>query len=190
MSRASLIPFGISILALAIVGGVYFFWYQNVTKLSAHAADLLTHVNEKDTEIKRISAANATFAALSSDEAAIAQYFVADNKVVPFLEEIQSTGKSFGSSIEVVSVSAETIGAPHLTVSLKIDGTFDAVVRTLGALEYAPRDIVVNDIALTSTPGAKGESLWSATGTFTVGTRTASAPKPSASATTTATTTP
>jgi hypothetical protein len=124
-------------------------------------------------------------------EQALRAYFVSTSDVVSFLEELQSTGKAFGTTVEVVSVSSTGEGkAAHLSIALKIDGSFDGVVRTLGSLEYSPRDIVVNDAAL----GISGKAHWTATAAITVGTRAkpkVPAPvKPAATASTTATTTP
>ncbi|KND51180.1 MAG: hypothetical protein ABA06_02610 [Parcubacteria bacterium C7867-001] len=181
MTRSALIHLVITTLIVCAIGAGYFFWYRSVIGLSERAATLTQSVSEKNDEVARIAVARAAFASVVSNEDAINSYFVSQTGIVAFLEELQAKGKPFGASVDVVSVSADNATKPpHLTIALKIDGSFDAVMRTVGALEYAPRDLVVNDLTLTSSMGEKG-TTWTATGAITVGTRapqTASTTKP------------
>jgi hypothetical protein len=87
---------------------------------------------------------------------------------------LQSTGTYLKSNVQVVSVSA-TPGTPTgvLDLSLKIDGTFDSVARTLGAIEYGPYDITITSLTFDTNPSsvtATTEPQWSAAATYTVGT--------------------
>ncbi len=191
MTRGPLISLILAFVVLVASLGGYALWYASVSSLSARAASLATEIAAKQSDVARIAQAKVALASLSKQEQTLRAYFVSTSDVVSFLEELQSTGKAFGTTVEVVSVSSTGEGkAAHLSIALKIDGSFDGVVRTLGALEYSPRDIVVNDAAL----GISGKAHWTATALITVGTRVkpkVPAPvKPAATASTTATTTP
>ncbi|MBU2103516.1 hypothetical protein KKD95_00690, partial [Patescibacteria group bacterium] len=90
-------------------------------------------------------------------------------------------GKGLGATVSVASVSAETTTTrPHLKLSLKITGSFDSVLRTLGAIEYGPYDsqllTTTFDTPKVSDPTLDAE--WTATTAFVIGMRTASSTEP------------
>lgn len=178
MKHNALIPLFIALILLVLASVGYGLWYASVSTLSTQAASLAADVAAKNDDVARIANAKAALATLSEEEATLEQYFVSTKDVVSFLEELQATGKSLGTKVDVVSVAAEDAGtAPHLTLSLKIEGSFDAVIRTLGAIEFASRAITVSDVSI----GINGKANWIATGSFTVGTRsskTASTTRP------------
>lgn len=155
-------------LALILAISAYGVWFVMVDTENAHARTLAGEIHTKGQDAERIVQAKAALAALATNEDSIAQHFVAGSDVVPFLGSLETTGKALGSKVEVVSVGADTGGKSqgHLNLSLHITGSFDSVVRTLGALEYAPYDIVLTNLSLdTASP-----PTWSVAATFSVGT--------------------
>jgi hypothetical protein len=155
------------LLLVAVVG--YAFWYYTLGSVSASAANLAA-----EAESKKQSAASATLAAgelerLEREEASIHAYFVVPDDIVGFLEGLQTKGAALGAEVTVVSVSAETAPRPRLDLAIKIDGSFDAVMRTMGAIEYAPYDLTVSMLTLSLT----GEGEWSAAMKLIVGTAAA-----------------
>jgi hypothetical protein len=159
---------------LLIVIGVYASWYMTVQAKIAETATLTQEIAQQTVASSRVEAAKTELKTLDGDQATIDQYFLSTNDVVPFLEQLQSTGTYLKSNVQVVSVSA-TPGTPTgvLDLSLKIDGTFDSVARTLGAIEYGPYDITITSLTFDTNPSsvtATTEPQWSAAATYTVGT--------------------
>ncbi len=186
------------ILALAFAG--YGALRAKVTGESVAVAGLTRDIEAKTAAAERLARVRETLASLAEEEVAIGNYFVPQTGVVAFIEELQSRGQSLGTTVGIASVGATPVsakGRPRLLVSLTITGPFDAVVRTLGSIEYAPYNIKTTNLVLT-----RGEDkTWVAAVSLSVGsvspgtssTRApapASAPVPTPASTTPATSTP
>ncbi len=157
---------------LVLVIAAYGIWFVMVDSENAKARSLSQEIETKSQDASRIAEAKAALAALAVNEESVSTHFVSANEVVPFLGGIEATGAALKSKVNVVSVGAAPAeaGQGHLNLSVQITGTFDSVLRTLGALEYAPYDIHITNLTLdTSGPGA-----WSAAASFSVGTGPAS----------------
>ncbi|MDB5237093.1 MAG: hypothetical protein JWL88_195 [Parcubacteria group bacterium] len=175
-------PFSHLILALVLLAlsvAAYGVWFVAVDSENAKARSLAGDIQTKSQDATRIAEAKAALAALSTDEASVSAHFVSPNDIVPFLGGVESAGAALGSKVQVVSVGAAPVvsGEGHLALSVQITGSFDSVLRTLGALEYAPYDIVLTNLTLDTTGGG-----WAAAASFNVGTGPASStpatPKP------------
>jgi len=174
-------------------------WYAIVSARSAEAAQLATDIQTKDQDASKLQAAKAALASLEGDEAAIGAHFVSTADVVPFLEGLQAEGSKLGTTVSIASVSADTDATrPTLALSLQINGSFSAVLRTLGAVEYAPYFVSVSDLSLSTAPATPATASapaepagWSATVSLVVGavSSASSTPAKPAAATSTATTT-
>ena len=178
MKRTSLIQLVTALVVFAVSLGVYSFWYSLVGKASVEAAGLSEEIRTKSQDSARVAAAKVALESLAEDEAAMHAYLVREQDIVPFLGTLEDTGVSLGSSVEVVSVAADSQGErSRIQLSLKITGTFDAVLRTLGAIEYGPYDSAIQSVTFDTVPveGAVA-APWTAAATFTLGTQTE--PKP------------
>ncbi|HEY0010984.1 MAG TPA: hypothetical protein VGB97_03710 [Candidatus Paceibacterota bacterium] len=170
----------IALLVAALAG--YWFWYGTVTKVAAEAAELTQSVRERGEAGGRAAAARHALDDLAADEAAVYQHFVGTDDVVPFLESIEMTGQRLGARVEVVSVGnvpAKPQQPALIQVSLTITGSFDAVMRTIGAIEYQVYDTTLSSLVIDSPSGV---STWTAAATYLVGakpqaTTTPAAPK-------------
>ena len=161
-------PFAHIILAsfvcvVVIIG--YGFWYAAVGTKSVAVADLEGRVVTKTATANRVASSRASLLEISGDEATIRSYFVPETGVVSFIDSLQMRGKERGATVNVVSVSAATATAePSLVFSLSINGTFSAVMNTIGAIEYAPYDLTVSSLSITQL-----KEGWHANLNFTVG---------------------
>ncbi len=165
MSR-TLLNFGIALAIFVASGTSYALSYGAVSTQSAHAADLAAQIAAKKSSLTRIASTKATVNSLQSEELAMQQYFVSENTIVNFIGALQGEGQKLGAAVTVDSVSANTQGArPTLTLSLTVDGTFDAVLRTVGAIEHAPYDITDSNFSLQN----RGKGAWEARFTIVVG---------------------
>lgn len=176
MKHLALIQLTVALLLFAGIVTAYGLWYRVVGKTSAHAAQLSVDIETKTQDSARVAAAKVALSELAADESGVHQYLVPTNDVVPFLEGLEQTGRQLGAEVEVASVSAESkTSRPHLTLSLKITGSFDSVLRTLGAIEYGPYDSALGTVTF-DTPrvgDSTAPSVWTATATFTIGTQVA-----------------
>lgn len=173
MRRLAFIQLFLASLLLASILAVYGFWYAEVGKASAEAAKLSDDILTKSQDSARVTAAKAALVSLAGDEASVTQYLIPPGDVVPFLESLEQTGKALGATVEVVSVASEaTKERGHLALSLKISGPFDAVLRTLGAIEYGPYDSSLTGLTFdTPRSDTEGAQAWTAAATFSIGTQ-------------------
>lgn len=135
-------------LCLAILSG-YGVWYAAVAAKSAAVASLQSEIDTKTETMSRVAAARATLSQLADDEAIVQGYFVPEAGIVPFIDAIQTQGRTIGASVSVLSVgTAGTASQPSLVLSLSINGSFDTVMRTVGSIEFAPYALSITDFSV------------------------------------------
>ena len=67
--------------------------------------------------------------------------------MVAFIDTLEGRGRSLGATVNVLSVSTGGDSAhPTLELTLSIKGSFDAVMRTVGSIEYAPYAISISSL--------------------------------------------
>lgn len=126
--------------AIAIIG--FGFWYSVIETKSIEVANLESQIDTKTETSNRIASARASLAEIAGDEAIMQSYFVPETGVVAFITDLEALGRSQGATVSVLSVSkGGSSTQPMLIFSLTIKGTFDAVMRTVGAIEYSPYDL-------------------------------------------------
>lgn len=158
------IVFVCSVCAAMIVG--YGFWYSVIENKSTAVANLENQIVTKTKTAARIASVRASLAEIAGDEASMQNYFVPETGVVAFITDLEEQGHKQGTTVSVLSVSTSGAGAqPTLTFSLTINGAFDAVMRTVGAIEYAPYDLSISTLVL----GKTDESGWHANLSLLVG---------------------
>ncbi len=164
--RSPLIHF-IAILVLGVVvTTAYGFWYAAVSRASQRVADLQTRIEEANKNVSRIASARAALAEIADDEEKVRSYFVPESGVVGFITTLERFGPRENSTVKVLSVStAGSTAQPLLLLTLSITGTFDAVMRTIGAVEYAPYDLSITKLSVNESD----ENVWQASLSLTVG---------------------
>lgn len=160
----------LTVCAITIIG--YGFWYAAIEAKSAAVSQLKSQVAAKDENAKRIASARASLAEIAGSEAVIQNYFVPETGVVAFINNLEAQGRKQGTTVSVLSVSTSAEGAPlTLSFDLTITGTFDAVMRTIGVIEYAPYDLSLSALSLTH----DDKNSWHANLTILVGSAPAAA---------------
>ena len=135
------------ICVIAVIG--YGVWYAAVAAKSAAVADLESRIAAKKETAARIASARASLADIAEEEAVIRNYFVPETGVVSFINTLEARGQTQRATVRVLSVSAKNIGGePVLAFSLAVGGTFEAVMRTVGAIEYAPYALSVSSLSM------------------------------------------
>lgn len=137
----------LTVAVAALVG--YGFWYAAIAADSAAVANLQSRITAKAETVSRIISARAALAEISGNEAVVQSYFVPETGVVAFIDGLEALGKAQGTVVSILSVSAGAVGAqPTFMLSLTVKGAFDAVMRTVGAIEYAPYDLSISGLSL------------------------------------------
>ena len=140
---------GALLVCSAVLAG-YGVWYAAIASKSAAVAHLQNQIDTTNENASRATSARAALAEIADDEATVQNYFIPETGVVVFINDLETRGRSQGAAINVLSVSTSgTSIQPTLTLSLTIGGTFDAVMRTVGMIEYAPYNISIITISLT-----------------------------------------
>lgn len=147
----------ISIFVVTIVG--HGFWYSAIANKSAETASLQNQIDTKNETAGRIAAARTALSEIAGDEEAVRSYFVSETEVVSFIGALEARARAQSASMKVLSVSVDNSSKqPSLLLSLSMSGTFDSVMRTIGAIEYAPYDLAISRLSL-----AKEEKkIWNA----------------------------
>lgn len=150
--------------ALVLSAGALAWWQGEVRSLAAEAAAIRAELAEQGTGATRLAEQE-----LARNETQIYSRFVNEADIVTYLEELESTGDVLGAVVDVDSVEEPqgAEAADHIVLTLIVRGSFDSVVRTLGAIEHQPYDTRLTTLTLDSPEGERG---WAATATFRVGT--------------------
>jgi hypothetical protein len=146
----------------------YGYWYHMVASESTTVADLQNQITAKAEASTRVAAARAALADIAGDESLVQSYFVADTAVVPFIDDLESRATAQSADMKVLSVSTSGTAKQSslvLLLTLSIDGTFDAVMRTIGSVEYSPYDLSLSKLAVTKS----GKNAWHADLQLTIG---------------------
>lgn len=152
-------------ISVAAVAG-HGLWYSVIAKKSAGVADLQSQINAKTETAARVALARTALAEIAGNESAVQSYFVSEAGVVLFIDHLESRAREQAAALEVLSVSVGNSAAqPTLVVAITVRGTFDAVLRTVGAIEYAPYSVSLSKLSLVG----EGKNLWGANLELVVG---------------------
>lgn len=143
---------------IAILAG-YIFWYSIITSMSINVTTLQNKIDSKTEMINRMSTTQATIAEIADDEAVVQNRFISEDGIVAFINDLENKGRTLGSSVNVLSVSkGDSHDKTAFTFSISIKGTFDIVMRTVGAIEYAPYAISITALSV----GQDNDGNWNA----------------------------
>ncbi len=146
------------VVAVAALTG-YVVWYATVSAKSAEVADIQSQIDAATENASRLAAARAALVEVAGDEAKVRAYFVSEADIVAFINDLESLGLSQKAAVSVLSVSAGgSSSRPTLQLALSVKGTFDAVMRTVGAIEYAPYDLSISALSV----GQDAKTSWHA----------------------------
>lgn len=153
----------------------YAIWYGVVAAESSAATALQGKIDAQTTAANRMAAARATLAGIAGDDAAVRNYFVSETGIVAFIDGLEALGRATGSTtVDVLSVSTGGTDAhPAFKFALSVKGTFDGVMRTIGAIEYAPYAISVSSLSVVK----NAQNDWRANLVFLAGSATSAPAK-------------
>jgi hypothetical protein len=153
----------LAVALLLIAGGAYAFWFFETRHAAETASGYASEILLKTREHERAGSSKALLPEIEAEEARSASRFVPAEEIVPFLEEIEELGSSLGATVSVVSV-----GDPgedkRIRLALSIQGSFDAVMRTVGVMEQGRRASAVPSLTLDT----NDDGTWTAAVTLIV----------------------
>lgn len=153
------------VVGLGVVAG-YCSLYATVSYKSSVVANVESQIIAANNTVSRTASARVALAEVSSDESQIRSYFVPQTDVVTFINSIEALGLANESLVKVLSVSTSgNSSSPTLIISMAVTGAFDAVMRTVGAIEYAPYAISVSTLSV----GQDQSNSWHANLTIIIG---------------------
>lgn len=150
MKRSLLFQLGLAMLVLVVAIVATVTASVVTVQVREKAVQLAQEVATKQEEALRVASAKAALPVLAQSEEALLQYCTKSSDIVPFLERLEKQGRAAGVAVEVLSVSPEQGAQNRIALSLTMSGSFDAVVRSIGTIEYSPYDSVVKTVALDS----------------------------------------
>ncbi len=169
MNRSLLIHLGIALVVLVAVGGGYEIWTARLAAVGARIDNVSAAIGAKEAEIARAKTLRAELPTFTKDETLVSTHTVSKSDIITFLNVLEAAGRFVHASVSILSVTPQKTGPHHfLTVSVKIVGTFDAVMRTVGIIENMPYYITTSSLSLGANSTAKKNS-WNAGMTLTVG---------------------
>ncbi len=137
----------------------YGFWYAVVASKSAVVASVQNQIDTKTESAARVASARTALAEIVGDESAVRSYFVPETEIVSFIDDLVARGRTLSAIVKILSVSADNShNQSTLSFSLTIKGTFDAVMRTVGMIEYAPYNLSIAKLSV----GKEGKDIWHA----------------------------
>lgn len=149
-----------------IVSIGYVAWYNLIKDTSMQIALTEDQLRAHTQTEKRIAAARASLTQIDGYDAKIRNYFLEESAVSAFIDKLQSDAENKKVKLEVLSVGKEPVsGHPMLSLTLSITGTFDAVMRTTGGIEYAPYAMSISAYSIQN----QSPNVWHATMTLAVG---------------------
>ena len=137
----------------------YGFWYAVVASKSAAVASIQNQIDTKTESAARVASARTALAEIVGDESAVRSYFVPETEIVSFIDDLVARGRTLSAMVKILSVSADNShNQSTLSFSLTVKGTFDAVMRTVGMIEYAPYNLSIAKLSV----GKDGKDIWHA----------------------------
>ena len=157
--KSSLTHMIIWIFVCVVVLSGYGFWYSVIVGKSSSVADLQKQIDSKKEIAGRIAAARTALAEIADDESAVQNYFVPETDVVPFIDNLEMRARAQTAEMKVLSVSVGNDARQStLILSVRIRGTFDSIMRTVGAIEYSPYDLSLSKLSV----GKEAKNVWNA----------------------------
>lgn len=154
-------------ISILIATASFFGWTYVVYKAYAVARD---HAGVRADLAAAMSAEQTTeqekqfLASVVATHTSIDSYFVTQDTIVSFIEELETLGTHAHVKADIVRLDPGPGGRGPLTLELSLSGTYTDIAYYIALLEASPRMVSVDTLALIRGGGTKGSSanLWTA----------------------------
>ena len=161
MKNRILIHVGVATLVLILAGLGLVLWQHVVSEERAKIERLREEAALLEEHTKRVEGREELLL-LEDEERYVEERLLAVSDIVSFLSAFERKGNQHGAEVEVVSVSEKQEG--RVVIAFSVSGSFDAVMRTLGSIEYEQYASAIENVTLETAPG----EAWTLTGTYTI----------------------
>lgn len=167
MTRSAFIQLGVATVALLLAVGAFWQWEGRIYEFENSVGLLENTIQDKRTAITQLNVARTALSSSTEEETILNTYIVSEADIVPFLSAIDATGRAVGAKIVIASVGQQRgVGTRStLAVAITITGTFNSVMRAVGAIETMPYYLTTDTFTVSNSArtsvGAK-KSLWTA----------------------------
>ena len=141
MRSKTLITLSLALLLFLFALGTYAWWYRAVVLRDKEVQDRMLVITEKSVREMKTEATRDALTDIEVFSEKLRARYVHDETVVQFLDSIAVLGRTHGTDTEVASVSVieRTDTQPaFLSMDIRIEGSFGAVMRTIGSIENLP----------------------------------------------------
>ncbi len=147
----------VAALVFLVLVGAYVYAFFETQRLERDVLTLSADIAAKTNEHQEAGSVRTALAEVEAQEAKLESHLVPASDIVPFLESVEALGSEFGARVSVLSVS-DPAEDGKIALSLSVEGSFDAVMRTVGVLENSTRASVIRSLTL----DAADDGMWSA----------------------------
>jgi hypothetical protein len=160
----ALIALGLFLGSLSVAIGML--WVVGEHKEKLHAARF--RAAEAEMQGRALSALQETVSRSKEDRDTLRGYILADESIVDFLSLIDQVEREQGVELETTidTISVDDV-FEELQFSMRIEGSFDSIMRMIRILETLPKQSFVPEVTITRS-GEEGENQWTAALTILV----------------------
>jgi hypothetical protein len=145
--KKNILSFCIAI-ALFCIGGLgYFFMYFTITSVVAETSTILAEVDKAEEKNQELVTLKKTISTSEEDRQTLSSYFVTDDTIVIFLENLEALGATSNTEVKISSVTQNTEDK-KLSVAISSVGGFGNVFRFLELIEQVPYATEVKTLSL------------------------------------------
>ena len=156
--------FFVTLILSAVFMAAYFFLFQIIRNGSEIIAQLNAD-KELQLQLKQRYLSNRSFLnSIISERAELDSYFVSEDDIVTFLEDVEVLGKKTGTTVTVDSVSEDEkltndTMFGKLNISIQSTGSWQGSIHTLSLLESMPKSVTIRSARISVASGGE-EQIW------------------------------
>ena len=128
----------------------FFFLYEQIVKNNEKAEEVTLAAESEAQKREELRLLDRSLALIRADRARLDTHFSKSSDVVPFLNEIENTGKAVGVRVQVsyVDISQDSTS---LRIRVSADGSFKALTTFIHLLEHFPYILEFNSLVIETT---------------------------------------
>ncbi|MEY2664733.1 MAG: hypothetical protein RIT04_541 [Candidatus Parcubacteria bacterium] len=164
-----------SIVAFVVLSGVYWFSYNSIESQTIRTSEILQQIAEEQSRSAHQKSLTKLLDGVRGSQAQLSSFFVPSDRVVEFIEQIESLEKLSGAVVTLQSITAENISEAatstvgRVDASVSVVGNWASVMKALQLAERLPYSISISGVNVSSAgivdgasapKAAKGTSLW------------------------------
>jgi len=136
-----------------------FFYTKSISGENAETAKLITSSGQMEEAERAAQLVRSIRASSGADIASFESLVLTSERLVPFIESIESAGRALGVDLEIASVDKKDEGEgsalERIRMVVKASGSWSGTYSLLKAIESLPYRVMIENVSLT-----KNDSAW------------------------------